>query len=133
MAKEEGEEGILAAMLYRKRRQRGVVPLVAVVLDKRRRRRRVQPLVAVALDRKRRRGAIPLAAVLDVCERNTTGEGFPPLVASLVAADNHRPQKRASVLVFKGGGMVVVEAVITALENERLCSFSRAVDGGVPV
>jgi len=39
----------------------------------------------------------------------------------------------SSALVFEGGGLVVVAAVSTILENKRLNSFLRAVVGGVPV
>ena len=69
-----------------------------------------------------------LPLVVSSCKENTTEEGFPPLVASLVAADNHRPQKQALCLFLR-----VVAAVSTTLENERLSSFLRAVIGGIPV
>src|SRR6266540_3761528 len=54
--------------------------------------------------------------------------------------DNHLPRKRAYMLGFEGGGwwwMLLVGVgwwwwlwQNTTLENERMCSFSRVVDGG---
>src|SRR6266511_2717468 len=111
--------------------RRGKHPLVASVCE-RNMAERVSPLSS-RLCGKKHNGEGVFSFSSHLCGKKHNREGKTPSHCVSGGSRQPLPTKMSAELVFEGGGLVVVAAVSTTLENECLSSFLRAVVGGVPV
>src|SRR6266545_7832708 len=106
----------------------GFPPLIASVCE-RNTAERVSPLLSRLCGKKHNgEGVSPFSSHL--CGKKHNGEGKTPSRHVSGGSRQSLPMKTSAELVFEGGGLVVVAAVSTTLENELRCSFLRAVVGG---
>ena len=113
---------------------RGRTPSCRVCVDENTTMGRGFPPLVASVWKETRQEGVPPPLVAPVWKETMMGRGFPQAPSRCVSGGSRQPTRSKTsglVLVFEGDGLVVVAAVTTTLENERLCSFSRAVDGGV--